>query len=75
LSAPLPQNPDPVGGGAQVAELRERWTARYGALVAARLEPDRRYSLLKVGAAEYAFTSYDRYVAALKHVWSGDQVP
>jgi len=75
LSAPLPQNPGPVGGDARVAQLRERWTERYGARLAAQLEPDRRYSLLKVGAAEYAFTSYDRYVAALKHVWSGDQVP
>jgi hypothetical protein len=75
MSSPQPQNPDPIGGDVRLARLRERWTARYGARVAAQLEPDRRYSLVKVGAAEYAFTSYDRYVAALKHVWSAELVP
>jgi hypothetical protein len=43
--------------------------------IARRLEPDRRYSLVRVGDAEYAFTSYDRYVAALKHVWREGQIP
>jgi hypothetical protein len=72
MAALQPDNPvgaDPHGA------LRERWAARYGPQLAAQLEPDRRYSLLRVGAAEYAFTSYDRYVAALKRVWSEEQVP
>jgi hypothetical protein len=75
MSTPQPHNPGPVGSDARLARLREAWIARYGPGVAAGLEPDRRYSLVKVGAAEYAFTSYDRYVAALKHVWNADQVP
>jgi hypothetical protein len=73
MSALQPENP--VGGADPHVALRERWAARYGPQLAAQLEPDRRYSLLRVGAAEYAFTDYDRYVAALKHVWSEDQVP
>jgi hypothetical protein len=75
MSSPQPRNPDHLGGDPRLAELRKRWIARYGTRVAARLEPDRRYSLVKVGAAEYAFTDYDRYVAALKHVWSAELVP
>jgi len=35
-----------------------------------QLEADRYYSLVRVGAEEYAVTSYERYVAALKHTWS-----
>jgi hypothetical protein len=68
-------DPEPFGSDQRLATLRERWIARYGPGLAARLEPDRRYSLVKVGAAEYAFTTYDRYVAALKHVWSAEQLP
>jgi hypothetical protein len=75
MSTPQPHNPDPIGSDPRLARLREGWIARYGPDVAARLEPDRRYSLVKVGAAEYAFTTYDRYVAALKRVWSAEQVP
>jgi hypothetical protein len=75
MSTPQPHDPDPARSDPRVAGLRERWTARYGARIAAQLEPDRRYSLVKVGGTEYAFTSYDRYVAALKHVWSAELVP
>jgi hypothetical protein len=75
MSSPQPRKPDHLGSDARVTQLRERWIARYGAGIAAQLEPDRRYSLVKVGAAEYAFTSYERYVAALKHVWSAELVP
>jgi hypothetical protein len=75
MSTPQPDDPGPARSDPRVARLRERWTARYGPRIAAQLEPDRRYSLVKVGAAEYAFTSYDRYVAALKRVWSDEQVP
>jgi hypothetical protein len=75
MSTPQPHNHDRLGSDPRAARLRERWTARYGAAVASRLEADRRYSLIKVGEAEYAFSSYDRYVAALKHVWSAELVP
>jgi hypothetical protein len=59
----------------RVVALRERWAARYGPGVAAALEPDRRYSLVRVGDAEYAFTSYDAYVRALGDVWTSELVP
>ena len=70
MSTPNPHNHDPAGGDRQLAELRDRWIAHYGALVATQLEPDRRYSLLRIGSVEYAFTDHDRYVRALRYVWS-----
>lgn len=75
MSARQPDDHDPPATDQPAAPLRERWVARYGVEVAGRLEPDRRYSLVRVGDAEYAFTSYDRYVAALKHAWRAGLVP
>jgi hypothetical protein len=56
-------------------QLRDLWIARYGGLVAAQLHPDRRYSLVRVGRVEFAYTTYDRHVAALKQVWAAGLVP
>lgn len=50
--------------------LRDRWTAAYGRLLAMQLEPGRRYSMLKVGAAEFAYTRYDQFVEALAEMWA-----
>jgi hypothetical protein len=50
--------------------LRERWTAAYGRLLAMQLEPTRRYSMLRVGAAEFAYTRYDHFVQALAEMWA-----
>ena len=58
-----------------IAELRRRWAVQYGQLVAGQLEPARRYSLVRVGSAEYAYTSYNRYVEALNRAWSLGLVP
>jgi len=55
--------------------LRERWIDRYGALVAEQLDPERRYSLFKLGAAEFAYTSYDGYVRALGQAWDAGLTP
>ena len=33
------------------------------------------YSLVRIGSAEYAYTSYSRYVRALDHAWSVGLVP
>lgn len=55
--------------------LRERWVDRYGALVAELLDPDCRYSLLRIGSAEFAYTTYDAYVRALGEAWSAGLVP
>jgi hypothetical protein len=57
------------------AVLDERWIDQYGQALAERLEPERRYSLLRVGAAEFAYTTYDRYVRALDQAWSAGFVP
>jgi hypothetical protein len=55
--------------------LDERWIDQYGHALAGRLEPERRYSLLKVGTAEFAYTTYDHYVTALDQVWRAGFVP
>lgn len=69
MPTPKPHDHDNSGGDRRLAELRERWTASYGPLVAMQLEPERRYSLVRVGAAEYAFTDHDRYIRSLRHAW------
>jgi hypothetical protein len=55
--------------------LHERWIDRYGPVLAEKLEPDRRYSLVRLGAAEFAYTTYDGYVRALAQAWSAGFVP
>jgi hypothetical protein len=75
MSAPDPHDDRPIEGDRRLADLRERWIAHYGPKVAAQLEPDRRYSLVRVGTAEYAFADYERYVRALRHLWDSQLVP
>jgi hypothetical protein len=75
MSTPDPSNLPPVESGRPVDELRDRWTAQYGPHVAARLERDRLYSLVRVGSAEYAFTGYDRFVRALRRMWDAQLMP
>lgn len=75
MSAWQPDDHDPPGDDPKADPLRQRWAATYGVEIARRLEPDRRYSLVRVGDAVYAFTSYERYVAALKHEWRAGLVP
>jgi hypothetical protein len=55
--------------------LHERWIDRYGPVLAEQLEPDRRYSLVRLGAAEFAYTTYDRYIHALAQAWRAGFVP
>jgi hypothetical protein len=57
------------------AMLHERWIDQYGQALAERLEPERRYSLLRVGAAEFAYTTYDGYLRALDQAWNAGFVP
>ena len=57
------------------AHVRERWAAAYGPLLAGQLEPARRYSILRVGTAEFAYTGYDQFVQALKQAWAVGLVP
>jgi len=56
-------------------ELRELWADQYGSLVAAQLEPDRRYALIKVGAAQFAYTDDRSYLRALGQAWEAGFVP
>jgi hypothetical protein len=53
----------------------QRWLDSYGRLVAEQLAPDRRYSLVRVGEVEFAFTDFDAYVRALSQVWDAGLVP
>jgi hypothetical protein len=55
--------------------LRERWIDHYGARVADQLAPERRYSVLRLGASEFAYTSYDAYVRALGEAWTAGLIP
>jgi hypothetical protein len=66
---------DASGSDDQHHELRRAWRARYGPLVAEQLDPERRYSLVRVGSVEYGFTSYESYVRALRHTWGAGLVP
>jgi hypothetical protein len=75
MTTPDPHHQPPTEGDPAIAELRRRWIDRYGPLVAGQLEPARRYSLVRVGTAEYAYTTYNRYVEALGRAWSAGLVP
>jgi hypothetical protein len=65
----------PVEGDLRPSDLRERWNDRYGPLVAEQLRADRRYTLFRVGPSEFAYTSYEGYVRALKRAWALGFVP
>ena len=39
------------------------------------LRADRRYSIVRIGAAEFAFSDYDLYVSALNLAWAAGYVP
>jgi hypothetical protein len=43
--------------------------------LAQKLESHRRYSLVRVGAVEYAFSSYEGYTRAMGEIWSAGLVP
>ena len=56
-------------------EERQRWIDHYGPVLAEQLDPGQRYSVVKVGIAEFAYTSYDGSVRALRQIWSAGLVP
>lgn len=53
----------------------EQWAAQYGPLVAEQLRPNARYTLIRIGAAEFAFTDLDRYLRGLGQAWEAGFVP
>jgi hypothetical protein len=65
---------DPYGED-PIREAKRRWVERYGPLVAEQIEPYGRYTLLHVGDVEYAYTSYERCVHALRDAWHAGLVP
>jgi hypothetical protein len=68
------QAQDPYGKD-PVREAQRRWVERYGRLVAQQLEPYQRYTLLHVGDVQYAYTTYERCVRALRDAWAAGLVP
>jgi hypothetical protein len=55
-------------------QLRDRWRAVYGPDVADALDGDTRYSLVRVGEVDYAFSDYHAYVRALGQIWAAGLV-
>ena len=56
-------------------EEGQRWIDHYGPVLAGQLDPGHRYSVVKVGIAEFAYTSYDGCVRALQQIWSAGLMP
>jgi hypothetical protein len=44
-------------------------------LLAEQIDPDQRYSVIRIGSGHYAYTTYDRFVRGLKHAWDAGLVP
>jgi hypothetical protein len=60
----------------RTAEARKRWEeAGYPEEVIARLRWDKRYSIIGIGEAEFAFSRYDDYTAGLRAAWAARLVP
>jgi hypothetical protein len=59
----------------RAAEAEKRWRQSYEPEIVEQLRWDQRYWIVRVGALEFAFTSYDGYVDALKKVWGAGLVP
>ena len=57
-------------------EAQERWQkAGYAAEVIDKLEWDKRYSIIELGESQYAFSTYEGYVEALRAAWEAGLVP
>jgi hypothetical protein len=58
-----------------VVSLHEQWTAQYGPLVADQLHPSARYTLIRIGSAEFAHTDLNHYLRGLGQAWAAGFVP
>jgi hypothetical protein len=57
-------------------EASERWReAGYPSQVVEKLDWKRRYSIIRIGASEFAFSRHDAYVAGLQAAWAARIVP
>jgi hypothetical protein len=55
--------------------LRDTWIDRFGPLHTERIEADRRYSLVRIGSLEFAYSTYEGYARALREAWDAGFVP
>jgi hypothetical protein len=67
--------PVPAGRRGEPERDRQRLLDAYGNFLAAQIEPDRRYSLIRVPGAEFAYTNYTQYARALGDAWAAGLVP
>jgi hypothetical protein len=63
------------GKNAVAARVQKHWDTTYGPLLASQLEVGRRYSIVKVGSAEFAYTRYDQFADALARAWDLGLIP
>ena len=56
-------------------EAEERWRETYPPEIIEKLRWDQRYSILRIGESEFAFSDHDRYVAALRAAWDAGLAP
>ena len=59
----------------QIEEASQRWEEVYEAAIVEKLEWDRAYWIIRLGESEFAFTGYERYVAALGEAWGAGLAP
>ncbi len=64
-----------VFAGGAPASSYDRWVMTYGFEVAEQLDSDARYTLVSVGANEFAYTDYERCLRALGQAWAAGFVP
>jgi hypothetical protein len=63
------------GPGERGARPEERWRAIYDPEVAEMLHVNCRYSIVRLGSTEFAFSDYGLYVSALKLAWAAGFIP
>jgi hypothetical protein len=56
-------------------DVRKRWVDSYGPVLAARLEPDRRYALLTIDSADFAYTDSGVYLRVIGQAWEAGYDP
>ena len=59
----------------ETRELQWLWVEQYGPAIAAQLEPNGRYALMRIGAAEFAFSDFGEYLRALGGAWAAGLDP
>jgi hypothetical protein len=65
----------PIEKGKTPVSLQEQWISQYGPLVAEQLRPEARYTLIRIGSAEFASTNADHYRRGLAQAWAAGFVP